>query len=84
MMESSLGGAEAVSSLFQLYRILYFVRAKGGARAPCAPPGYTTGSQVLLILRNPDTLLLLTALVAGLTSKSLTKVHTSLMMLSCA
>ena len=38
MMESSQGGAEAVSSLFQPYRILYFVRAKGGARAPCAPP----------------------------------------------
>ena len=38
MMESSQGGAEAVSSLFQPYRILYFVRAKGGARAPCVPP----------------------------------------------
>ena len=38
MMESSEGDAEVVSSEFQQYRILYFARAKGGARAPCAPP----------------------------------------------
>ena len=38
MMESSQGGAEAVLSEFQPYRILYLARAKGGARAPCAPP----------------------------------------------
>ena len=41
MMDSSQWGAEAVSSEFQPYRIL--ARAKGGARAPCAPPGYATG-----------------------------------------
>ena len=35
MIESSQGGAEAVSSEFQLYRILCFARAKGGARASC-------------------------------------------------
>ena len=34
MSESSQGGAEAVSSEFQVYRILCFARAKGGARAP--------------------------------------------------
>ena len=33
MIESSQGGAEAVSSEFQLYRILCFARAKGVARA---------------------------------------------------
>ena len=31
------GSAEAVPNEFQLYRILYFVRAKEGARAPRAP-----------------------------------------------
>ena len=35
MMESSQGGAEAVSSEFQPYSGIV---AKGGARAPCAPP----------------------------------------------
>ena len=34
MIESSQGGAEAVSSEFILSRVLCFVRAKGGARAP--------------------------------------------------
>ena len=34
MTESSQGGAEAVSSEFQPYRIFCFARAKGGARAP--------------------------------------------------
>ena len=38
MMESGQGGAEVVSFEFQPYRILYLARAKGGARAPCAPP----------------------------------------------
>ena len=38
MIESSQGGAESVSSEFQPYRMLYIARAKGGARAPCAPP----------------------------------------------
>ena len=38
MMESSQGGAEVVSFELQPYRILYLARAKGGARAPCAPP----------------------------------------------
>ena len=34
------GGAQAVLPEFQPYRILYLARVKGGARAPCAPPGY--------------------------------------------
>ena len=34
MSESSQGGVLRLSSEFQLYRILCFARAKGGARAP--------------------------------------------------
>ena len=34
MIESSQGGAEAVSSEFQLYRILCFARAKGVLEHP--------------------------------------------------
>ena len=34
MIESSQGGAEAVSSEFQLYRILSLPELRGGARAP--------------------------------------------------
>ena len=37
MIKSSRGGGGALLSEFQLYRILYFVRAKGSARAPGAP-----------------------------------------------
>ena len=39
MMESSQGGAELCHLNF---RILYLARAKGGARAPSAPPGYAS------------------------------------------
>ena len=34
MVESSQGGAEALSSVYYLVKMLYFVIAEGGARAP--------------------------------------------------
>ena len=49
MIESSQGGAEAVSSEFQLYRILCFARAEGGCSSTLSTmSGYATDEAELL------------------------------------